>query len=307
VTVRAAQSNHEGELIDVVQKARADADVLIINGRRVHAHQRRAARRRSPPAKSPRLRSTCRTWRGASRSGTNSFLTAVCVGQISGFGAGATGWRFRRRSTFSNRKDAYRDEQPQGVEGEGGDQTGHQTGCRRFVQPVQAIRPEAASTSTWFESWRASPASSNLSEVEADPSGHVRVRRRFAAKMTERKGSSPAVPALSLAPPPPSEGTAEPGMMITSPFVGTFYRAPSPDTAAFVEMGDTVRKGQVVCIVEAMKLMNEIEAEADGRVAEILVQNGAHVEYGQAMIRLGQGLTAPPANDPVRDVQEKYS
>jgi len=131
----------------------------------------------------------------------------------------------------------------------------------------------------------------NLSEIEADPSGHVRVRRRFTAKLTERKGasSSSAVPALSLAPPPPSEGTAEPGMAITSPFVGTFYRAPSPDAAAFVEIGDTVRKGQVVCIVEAMKLMNEIEAEADGRVAEILVQNGAHVEYGQAMIRLSKG------------------
>jgi acetyl-CoA carboxylase biotin carboxyl carrier protein len=132
----------------------------------------------------------------------------------------------------------------------------------------------------------------NLSEVEADPSGHVRVRRRFAVKLTERKGSSSsssAVPALSLAPPPPSEGAAEPGMSITSPFVGTFYRAPSPDAAAFVEIGDTVRKGQVVCIVEAMKLMNEIEAEADGRVAEILVQNGAHVEYGQAMIRLSKG------------------
>ncbi|HET6282309.1 MAG TPA: acetyl-CoA carboxylase biotin carboxyl carrier protein [Polyangia bacterium] len=128
----------------------------------------------------------------------------------------------------------------------------------------------------------------NLSEVEADPSGHVRVRRRFAAKLTERKTSS-AVPALSLAPPPPSEGANEPGMVITSPFVGTFYRAPSPDAAAFAEVGDTVRKGQVVCIVEAMKLMNEIEAEADGRVAEILVQNGAHVEYGQAMIRLSKG------------------
>ena len=77
-----------------------------------------------------------------------------------------------------------------------------------------------------------------------------------------------------------------PGAVITSPFVGTFYRSPSPEAPPFVELGQAVRKGQVVCIVEAMKLMNEIEAEADGKVAEILVKNGEHVEYGQALFRL---------------------
>ena len=70
---------------------------------------------------------------------------------------------------------------------------------------------------------------------------------------------------------------------VTSPLVGTFYSAPSPDAAPFVTVGDTVKKGQVVGIVEAMKLMNEIECEHDGVITEIMVNNGDMVEYGQAM------------------------
>jgi len=129
-----------------------------------------------------------------------------------------------------------------------------------------------------------------LSEVEADPSGHVRVRRELRGVAPAGFGSpgapAPAAPPIALAPPPPVEG--EIGTFVTSPFVGTFYRAPSPDAPSFVELGQSVKKGQVVCIVEAMKLMNEIEAEADGRVAEILAQNGEHVEYGQKLIRLAK-------------------
>lgn len=71
---------------------------------------------------------------------------------------------------------------------------------------------------------------------------------------------------------------------ITSPMVGTFYRAPAPGEAPFVEIGDRISHGQVVCIIEAMKLMNEIEAEVSGQVVEILVENGEPVEYGQALI-----------------------
>jgi acetyl-CoA carboxylase biotin carboxyl carrier protein len=70
--------------------------------------------------------------------------------------------------------------------------------------------------------------------------------------------------------------------------VGTFYSAASPEAAPFVEVGQTVRKGQVVCIVEAMKLMNEIESEADGKLVEILARNGEHVEYGQHLFRLAK-------------------
>nr|WP_248277775.1 acetyl-CoA carboxylase biotin carboxyl carrier protein [Brasilonema sp. UFV-L1] len=73
---------------------------------------------------------------------------------------------------------------------------------------------------------------------------------------------------------------------ISSPMVGTFYRAPSPGEAPFVEVGDRIRSGQAVCIIEAMKLMNEIEAEVSGQVIEILVQNGEPVEYGQFLMRI---------------------
>lgn len=86
-----------------------------------------------------------------------------------------------------------------------------------------------------------------------------------------------------------SEEVAE-GNYITidSPIVGTFYNSPSPDADVFVKVGDTVKKGDVVCIIEAMKLMNEIEAEADGEIAEILVSNEGPVEYGQALFKLKQ-------------------
>jgi acetyl-CoA carboxylase biotin carboxyl carrier protein len=71
-----------------------------------------------------------------------------------------------------------------------------------------------------------------------------------------------------------------------SPMVGTFYASPSPDSPAFVQVGDTVTKGQVLCIVEAMKLMNEIEAEVSGVVSAILVENGQPVQFGQDLFRI---------------------
>lgn len=73
---------------------------------------------------------------------------------------------------------------------------------------------------------------------------------------------------------------------ITSPMVGTFYRAPAPDDPPFVENGDSIRKGQTVCIIEAMKLMNELEAEYTGKIVEILVENAQPVEYGQVLMRV---------------------
>mgnify|MGYP000624742213 CR=1 FL=1 len=76
------------------------------------------------------------------------------------------------------------------------------------------------------------------------------------------------------------------GHILSSPMVGTFYRAPSPDTPAFVDIGDIVQVGQVVCIVEAMKLMNELESEVGGEVVEILVDNGTPVEFGQVLMRV---------------------
>ncbi|MBD2148534.1 acetyl-CoA carboxylase biotin carboxyl carrier protein [Pseudanabaena sp. FACHB-1277] len=73
---------------------------------------------------------------------------------------------------------------------------------------------------------------------------------------------------------------------ITSPMVGTFYRSPAPDEPPFIELGDVVKKGSTVCIIEAMKLMNEIESESTGKIVEILVENTQPVEYGQVLMRL---------------------
>ncbi len=86
--------------------------------------------------------------------------------------------------------------------------------------------------------------------------------------------------------PAPADASDKKGHVITSPFVGTFYRTPAPDQPPFVEVGATVKKGQVLCIVEAMKLMNEIESEVAGRVSEILVQNAQPVEFGQPLFRI---------------------
>jgi len=126
----------------------------------------------------------------------------------------------------------------------------------------------------------------DLSEVETDPSGRIRVARKLVQGGGPVAQPVSAPTGLSLMPPPAPAEKAETGAMITSPFVGTFYRASSPDAAAFVDVGQTIRKGQVVCIVEAMKLMNEIESDLDGKVLEVLVKNGAHVEYGQPLFRI---------------------
>lgn len=76
------------------------------------------------------------------------------------------------------------------------------------------------------------------------------------------------------------------GKLVESPLVGTFYAAPAEDAAPFVTVGDTVKKGQTLAIIEAMKLMNEIESEYDGTIAEVLVENGQPVEYGQPLFRI---------------------
>ncbi|MEM6835736.1 MAG: acetyl-CoA carboxylase biotin carboxyl carrier protein [Cyanobacteria bacterium P01_C01_bin.120] len=94
-------------------------------------------------------------------------------------------------------------------------------------------------------------------------------------------------PAAAPAPastPPPSVDTNF--IEITSPMVGTFYRSPAPEEPAFVEIGDRIQTGQTVCIIEAMKLMNELEAEVSGEIVEILVDNAQPVEFGQPLMRV---------------------
>lgn len=95
--------------------------------------------------------------------------------------------------------------------------------------------------------------------------------------------SQPAVPTPE---PPETKPEPENGAFVRSPIVGTFYRAPAPDALAYVDVGDVVKKGQVLCIIEAMKLMNEIESDADGRIVEILVENAQPVEYGEPLFRI---------------------
>jgi acetyl-CoA carboxylase biotin carboxyl carrier protein len=100
-----------------------------------------------------------------------------------------------------------------------------------------------------------------------------------------RGESAPVVVADSSAAPPPSS-PAEVLHVIKSPIVGTFYAAPNPESGPFVKVGDSVQAGQTVCIIEAMKLMNEIEADISGEVARIMVENGQPVEYGEPLFAL---------------------
>ena len=105
-------------------------------------------------------------------------------------------------------------------------------------------------------------------------------------------GSVPGAPAAAhAAAPAPAPGVEpEPGQeghVVKAPMVGTFYRSPSPDAKPFIEVGQAVKEGDTICIIEAMKLMNEIEADASGTVKAILVENGQPVEYGQPLFILG--------------------
>ena len=96
---------------------------------------------------------------------------------------------------------------------------------------------------------------------------------------------TPVAPAASSAAAAAAPAARDDTFTVNSPFVGTFYRSASPDNPPFVEVGQVVKKGQVLCIVEAMKLMNEIEAEQAGRLLEVTVQNGSPVEYGEPLFR----------------------
>ena len=126
---------------------------------------------------------------------------------------------------------------------------------------------------------------SNLTEIEVEQDDdRIRVRR----DPTPVVG---AVPSSSIGAASTAESGGAPteeddGNYVTSPFVGTFYRAASPESEEFVREGDSIAPGQVLCIVEAMKLMNEIESEVSGTIVEVLVDNGKPVEYGDRLFRI---------------------
>lgn len=103
---------------------------------------------------------------------------------------------------------------------------------------------------------------------------------------SEAAAIQPAAAAAVQPEAPADEAADKPGNIVKSPLVGTFYAAPAEDADPFVAVGDTVKKGQTLAIVEAMKLMNEIESDFDGKIAEVLVENGQPVEYGQPLFRI---------------------
>jgi acetyl-CoA carboxylase biotin carboxyl carrier protein len=134
---------------------------------------------------------------------------------------------------------------------------------------------------------------SNVSELEiTEAEGKVRIVKSapvgFAAPMAYTAAPVPqAAPAVmvveSAAPVVPASAAEPTGHVVKSPMVGTFYRASSPGAKPFVELGDTIKEGETICIVEAMKILNEIEADKSGTVTKILVDNGQAVEYGQPL------------------------
>ncbi len=131
-------------------------------------------------------------------------------------------------------------------------------------------------------------AESGVSEIEVEEEG-LRIVVRKHQQMT---GPGPVeVQHIQAAPPPPPSDQPEievvAGTEVRAPIVGTFFRAPSPDADAFVNVGDHVKPGDVLCIIEAMKLMNEIECEVDGMVKEILIENASPIEYDQPLFIIG--------------------
>jgi len=141
---------------------------------------------------------------------------------------------------------------------------------------IAAVEVEQAGTRLRIEGKFAPPPPQVIQAAPAAPLG---VMQHMPIPMAMPQ---PAAPAEAPAPAP--EADSEAGLhIITSPIVGTFYRSPNPESEAFVNVGDHISKGKVLCIVEAMKLMNEIESDVDGTIVKIYPQNGQPVEYGEKL------------------------
>ena len=112
------------------------------------------------------------------------------------------------------------------------------------------------------------------------------IQAAFASMPAPQYAAAPAVAAAPLAAGEPAEAAAPAGKTIDSPMVGTFYRKPAPDSPNFVEVGDTISEGQTICIIEAMKVMNEIKAETSGTVTAINVDEATPVQFGDALFSI---------------------
>jgi len=147
----------------------------------------------------------------------------------------------------------------------------------RIVQQGNPTRPPSEAVPSWFIPWLTSAASAPTPPSVPTPTPPSR---------------SEPVSAEVSAPSPERPEAEAPLHYIRSPIVGTFYRSPSPDAPPFVEVGSRVRKGQTVCIIEAMKIMNEIQSDVDGEVVAIYVENGTPVEYGAQLMAIRPTRTA---------------
>ena len=161
----------------------------------------------------------------------------------------------------------------------------------KFEQVLQLVDAVSVSSLTEFKYEEGGvkismkKAAEGTADPTAVPSGRpepaVRIETEPAAPAAETDVKEAAAEA-----PAGTSAEEEAGQTVTSPLVGTFYAAPAEDSAPYVKVGDWVEKGQVLAIVEAMKLMNEIESEYDGVIEEVLVENGRPVEYNQPLFRL---------------------
>ncbi len=156
---------------------------------------------------------------------------------------------------------------------------------RKLIKLVEDSKIESLEVSSWGRRIRI------VQKANPSNNGHsgetVVLSATAPAAAPPPVATAPAAPPAATAPAPPTQAAPveDTGkyVEITSPMVGTFYAAPAPDASSYVSMNEKISVGQVVCIVEAMKLMNEIESEVSGRVVKILVENAQPVEFGQAI------------------------
>ncbi len=158
---------------------------------------------------------------------------------------------------------------------------------KRLIEAVESSDIDTLEISRWATKIRISKSPSLV--LGGNTVGPASYTVRTDSNAGERAPSPPAAGSPAAAPavvPEPAPAERAKLVEVTSPMVGTFYRAPAPDADPYVEVGDRVKVGQTLCILEAMKLMNELEAEVNGTVKEIAVENGEPVEYGQVLFRV---------------------
>jgi acetyl-CoA carboxylase biotin carboxyl carrier protein len=161
--------------------------------------------------------------------------------------------------------------------------------AKKAAKPEPKPRPDALVDPKTLQDMIAVFQTSGVSDLEVERNGlRIRLRREGAGGA---HAAVPVSPGHGAAPSeaPPADSSTEGLVTMRSPIVGTFYRSASPYSESYVEEGAYVKKGQVLCIVEAMKLMNEIESEVDGRVVKILLENAKPVEYGEPIFLIEPG------------------